>query len=69
MTDVRLPATTGSAATEAANATGSALLPRSVRRWVTAGLGLALACALYLIAVRGTAILYDLGSAIGAICF
>jgi hypothetical protein len=47
----------------------AALLPRGVRRWVLAGLGAALATALYLIAVRGTAILFDLGSAIGAICF
>jgi hypothetical protein len=47
----------------------SALLPRGVRRWVLAALGLGLASALYLISVRGTAILFDLGSAIGAICF
>jgi hypothetical protein len=47
----------------------SALLPRGVRRWVLAGLGVGLASALYLISVRGTAIIFDLGSAIGAICF
>jgi hypothetical protein len=47
----------------------SALLPRTVRRWMLAALGVGLASALYLILVRGTAIIFDLGSAIGAICF
>jgi hypothetical protein len=47
----------------------TALLPRGVRRWVLAGLGVGLSGALYLISVRGTAIIFDLGSAIGAICF
>ncbi len=46
-----------------------ALLPPAVRRWVVVGLGLLLAAALYLISVRGTAIIFDLGSAIGALCF
>jgi hypothetical protein len=45
------------------------LLPRSVRRWVMAGVGVLLLAATYLLAVRGTAIIFDLGSAIGAICF
>jgi hypothetical protein len=49
--------------------TGGALLPRGVRRWVYGVLGVLLAGGLYLFAARGTAILYDLGSAIGALCF
>jgi hypothetical protein len=49
--------------------TDATLLPRSVRRWVLAGLCVTLAAALYLIAVRGTAILFDLGAGLAAICF
>ena len=48
---------------------GAALFPRSVRRWVLASLGTLLALAAYLIAVRGTAILFDLRDAISAVCF
>jgi hypothetical protein len=47
----------------------SALLPRTVRRWLTGSLGVVLALALYLIAVRGTSIIFDLSSAISAFCF
>jgi hypothetical protein len=47
----------------------TALLPRGVRRWVLAGLCVMLAAALYLVAVRGTAILFDLGEGLRAICF
>jgi len=44
-------------------------MPAAVRRAVFAGVGLALAAALYLIAVRGDALLVDL-SALGRIfCF
>jgi hypothetical protein len=55
--------------TEGGGELHTALLPRGVRRWVLTGLGAGLASALYLISVRGTAILFDLGAAIGAICF
>lgn len=47
---------------------GTALMPRSVRRWVAGGLALVVAIAAYLIAVRGTAILFDLRDAISAFC-
>jgi hypothetical protein len=53
----------------APSADSAALLPPVVRRWVTRSLGLVLALALYLIAVRGTAIIFDLGDAISAFCF
>ena len=49
-------------------ATG-ALLPRHVRRWVLAGVSVLVFAALYLIAVRGTAILFDLRDAVSAMCF
>ena len=49
-------------------ATG-ALLPRHVRHWVLAGVSVLLLAALYLIAVRGTAILFDLRDAVSAMCF
>lgn len=44
------------------------LMPGSVRRMVFAVLGLVLAGALYLVAVRGEALLLDL-SALRAFCF
>jgi len=44
------------------------LLPRGVRRALFAALGLVLAGALYLIAVRGEALLLDL-AALRAFCF
>lgn len=47
---------------------GSALMPRNVRRWVAGGVGLMVAVAAYLIAVRGTAILFDLRDAVSAFC-
>ena len=46
-----------------------ALMPRAVRRRVLAAIGLLLAAALYLISVRGTAILYDLRDVVSAMCF
>ena len=46
-----------------------ALLPRAVRRWVLGGVGVLLLAACYLIAVRGTAILFDLAGAVKAYCF
>ena len=45
------------------------LLPPLVRRWVGGGLALLLASAAYLIAVRGTAIVFDLAQAVSALCF
>jgi hypothetical protein len=54
---------------DATQITETTLLPRPVRRWVLAGLGVMLLAATYLFTVRGTAIIFDLGSAIGAICF
>jgi hypothetical protein len=45
------------------------LLPPLVRRWVFAGLVVVIGSATYLVAVRGTAILYDLRDAMAAICF
>lgn len=50
------------------DASGTALLPRSVRRWVVGALVFLVAAAGYLIAVRGTAILFDLRDAVSAIC-
>ena len=47
----------------------TALLPRSVRRWMLAGMATLLLAALYLISVRGTAILFDLRDAVSALCF
>ena len=44
------------------------LLPRGVRRALFAALGIVLAGALYLVAVRGEALLLDL-SALRAFCF
>ena len=46
-----------------------ALLPRTVRRWLMGTLGVTLALSLYLIAVRGTAIIFDLRDAISAFCY
>jgi hypothetical protein len=45
------------------------LLPRPLRRWGGVTLLLALLAALYVIAVRGTVILYDIGQGLAAICF
>ena len=45
------------------------LLPRTVRRWLVTVVGSLLALSLYLIAVRGTAIIFDLRDAISAFCF
>jgi hypothetical protein len=47
----------------------TALLPVAIRWWVGGGVGVLVLLAAYLIAVRGTVILFDLGAAIGAICF
>ena len=47
----------------------NALLPPLVRRWVITGVGVLLAAAVYLIAVRGTAVLFDLRDAVSAFCF
>ena len=64
------PATGGTTGvTGRAETDGTALLPRSVRRWLLTGLGAVLALALYLIAVRGSAILFDLRDAVSALCF
>ncbi len=54
------------AAAEEAGTT--ALMPRAVRRWVVGGLALVMTLAVYLIAVRGSAILFDLRDAISAFC-
>ena len=43
-----------------------ALLPRAVRRWLAAAVGMLLALSLYLIAVRGSAIIFDLRDAVNA---
>ena len=56
-------------AAAAAPADTGALLPRRVRRWVLMAVGILLAATLYLVAVRGTAILFDLRDAVGAMCF
>ena len=45
------------------------LMPRRVRRWMFGGVGVLLALTFYLLAVRGTAILFDLRDAVGSICF
>jgi hypothetical protein len=45
------------------------LFPPSIRRWVFAGLVAVIGGATYLVAVRGTTILYDLRDAVAAICF
>ncbi len=47
----------------------SALLPPAARRWVWLTLAALLGSAVYLLAVRGTAILYDLGQGLAALCF
>lgn len=47
----------------------NALLPPFVRLWVISGVGVLLAAAVYLIAVRGTAVLFDLRDAVSAFCF
>ena len=44
-------------------------MPRVVRRWVIGGVGMLLAVTFYLVAVRGTAILFDLRDAVSSICF
>ena len=59
----------GLSSTAASVDDGGALLPRHVRRWVLAGLGALILMAVYLIAVRGTAILFDLRDAVSAFCF
>ena len=46
-----------------------ALLPSHVRKWVLVLGTLLVMIAVYLGAVRGTAILYDLRDAVAAICF
>jgi hypothetical protein len=46
-----------------------ALLPRAVRRTVLAGVGTLLAVSLYLLIVRGPAILFDLARGAAAYCF
>ena len=45
-----------------------ALLPPHVRRWVLAGLAGLILMAMYLFAVRGTAILFELRDAVSAFC-
>ena len=47
----------------------TALLPRPVRRAVLTGVGLLLAGAVYLMVVRGPAILFDLARSAMAYCF
>ncbi len=64
MKDRSMPRVAPSPSTDA-----SALFPRAVRRWLTGSLAVVLALTLYLIAVRGTAIIFDLGEAISAFCF
>lgn len=46
----------------------TALLPRTVRRWVVGALVMLMAFATYLIAVRGSTILFDLRDAVSALC-
>lgn len=46
-----------------------ALFPPQVRKWVLVLTALLVMVAIYLGAVRGTAILYDLRDAVAAICF
>ena len=41
----------------------------TIRLWVLGGVGALLAGAVYLWAVRGTAILLDLAAAVSALCF
>ena len=56
----------------AADASGDgsdALLPPHVRRWVLAALSGLILMAIYLFAVRGAAILFELRDAVGAFCF
>ena len=49
-----------------ANAT---LFPPQVRRVLWGALGVVLLSAVYLIAVRGTAIIFDIATAVGSFCF
>ena len=44
-------------------------MPPRIRRWVIGCVAAILFAALYLIAVRGTAILFDLRDAVSAMCF
>ena len=46
-----------------------ALFPAHVRRWLLAVVGSLMVAAIYLIAVRGSAILFDLRDAVSAFCF
>lgn len=46
-----------------------ALFPRRVRRWLLLGLAALLLSGVYLISVRGTAILFDLTDAVKSFCF
>lgn len=45
------------------------LFPAGVRRWVLVATGVVTLAALYGLAVRGPAILFDLAGAIASICF
>lgn len=55
--------------TTASGESSRALLPRVVRRWVLGGLAVLVLAACYLIAVRGTVILFDMADAVKAFCF
>jgi hypothetical protein len=48
---------------------GGRLLPPTVRRGLWIALGTVMLSALYLISVRGTAIIFDIASAVGTYCF
>ena len=59
----------GAAPSASSRDDNTTLLPRAVRRWMLAGMTALLLAALYLISVRGTAILFDLRDAVSALCF
>ncbi len=46
-----------------------ALLPPRIRSWLLAVVGCVVALSLYLIAVRGSSIIFDLRDAVSAFCF
>ncbi|MEQ1650274.1 MAG: hypothetical protein ABL898_16970 [Hyphomicrobiaceae bacterium] len=48
---------------------GGGLLPPKVRHGLWLALGAVMVSALYLISVRGTAIIFDIASAVGSYCF
>lgn len=48
---------------------GGSLFPPQVRRVMWGALGAVLLSAVYLISVRGTAIIFDIATAVGSFCF